>query len=66
MDGFIDNIIVIIVDDTYGTERSKSAALLVMHTLFRPLQASEPLECDNPLSLRKTKKEGKLAEHKIV
>ena len=53
MDGLIDNIITITVDNKYSIERTKNAALLVIHTLFRPLQASEPLKCDNPLSLRK-------------
>ena len=59
MDGFIDDIITITVDNTYGIERAKNAALLVIHTLFRTLQASEPLEHNNSLSLRKLVEEGK-------
>ena len=62
MDGFIDDIITITVDDDHWIDRAKSAALLVIHTLFRPLQPSEPLKRDDPLSLRKLAGEGQLAE----
>ena len=51
MDGFIDDIITITVNDEHWIYRAKSAALLVIHTLFRPLQPSEPLKRDDPLSL---------------
>ena len=64
MDGFIDNIITITVNDKHCIDCSKSAALLVIHTLFRPLKPSEPLKRDDPLSLRKLAGEGQLAEHK--
>ena len=53
MNGFIYNIITITVNDTHCIDRAKSAALLVIHTLFRPQQPSEPLKRDNPISLRK-------------
>ena len=62
MDGFIYDIIAITVDDDHWIDHTKSAALLVIHTLFRPLQPSEPLKRDNPLSLRKLEGEGQLAE----
>ena len=35
---------------------------MVIHTLFRPLQSSEPLKRDDLLSLRKLAGEGQLAE----
>ena len=57
MDGFIDNIITITMD-------AKSAALLVIQTLLKPLQESEPLKCNDPLSLSKLAGEEKMAEHK--
>ena len=44
MDGFIDDIITITVDDKHWIDRKKSVAQLVIHTLFRPLQPSEPLK----------------------
>ena len=62
IDSFIDDITTITVDDDHWIDRAKSAALLVIHTLFRPLQPSEPLKRDNPLSLRKIAREGQLAE----
>ena len=58
MDGFINNIITITVDEKNWIERAKSTALLVIHTLFRPLQPCEPLKRDDPLSLRKLAREG--------
>ena len=64
MDGFINNIINMTLEDKYWIERAKSAALLVIHTLFRPLQASKTLEWNNSLSLRKIGGEGKLAKRK--
>ena len=50
MDGFIDDIITITVDDEHWIHRAKSAALL----------PSEPLKLDDPLSLRKLAREGQL------
>ena len=64
MDGFIDDIITIMVDEEHWIDRAKSAALLVVHTLFGPLQPSEPLKRDNPLSLRKLAGEGQLTKQK--
>ena len=64
MYGLIDDIITLIVDDEHWIERAKIVALLVIHTLFRPLQPSEHLKRENSLSLRKISGEGKLAEHK--
>ena len=42
--GFIDDIITITVYDEHWIDFTKSAALLVIHTLFRPLQPSETLK----------------------
>ena len=65
MDGFIDNSITITVDDEHWIYCTKSAALLVIHTLFRPVQPSKPLKRDYPLSLRILVGEGQLAKQKI-
>ena len=62
MDVFIDDIITITVDEYHWIDRAKSASLLVIHTLFRPIQPSEPLKQDDPISLRKMMEEGQLAE----
>ena len=37
---------------------------MVIHALFRPIQPSEPLKRDDPLSLKKLAGKGKLAEQK--
>ena len=63
MGGFIDEIITITVNDKHGMDRPKSAALLVIHTLFRLLQPLEPLKLDDPLSLRTLVGEGQLSKH---
>ena len=48
MDGFIDDIIDITLDYPNWADRTKNAALSVIHTIFRPLQSSEPLKWDDP------------------
>ena len=65
MDGFINNIITITVDDKHWIYRANSVVLLIIHTLFRPLQPSEPPKLDYPLSLRKWAGEGQIDEQKI-
>ena len=64
MDVFINDFITITIDEKHWIYLAKSAALLVIRTLLQPLQPSEPLKRDNPLSLRKLAGEGQLAEHK--
>ena len=51
MYGFIDCIITIIIDDPSWVERTKNTALLIIHTIFRPLHSSETLKWDDPISL---------------
>ena len=64
MDVFIDDIITITVDEQHWIDCAKSVAILVIHALFQPLQPSEPLKQDAPLSFRKLAGEGQLANHK--
>ena len=52
MDGFIRDIITITVDDKHWIERAKSADILVIHTLLRPLHPSEPLKREAKLSFK--------------
>ena len=53
IDGFIDGIVTITVDYKHWIYCARSAALLVIHTLFRPLHPSESLKQYDPISLRK-------------
>ena len=46
---FIDDIITITIDNLSWVKRTKNAALLVLHTIFRVLNPSEPLKLDVPL-----------------
>ena len=43
MDGFIYDIITITVNDEHCIDPAKSADILVIYTLFQPLQPPEPL-----------------------
>ena len=53
MDGFIDDIIMLTIDDPTWVEHAKKLAILVIHIILRPLQTSEPLNRDNSLLIRK-------------
>ena len=64
MNGLIDNIITVTVDDKHWIYRGKCADLLVINTLIQPLQPSEPLKRDDPLSLRKLAGWGQLFKQK--
>ena len=44
MDGFFNKIINTTIDDPSWLERAKNLALLVIHTMFRPLHSDEPLK----------------------
>ena len=62
MNGLIYGIIAITIDDPIWVERTKNASLLVIHTIFMPLQSSEPLKRGESISLRKLAGEGQLDE----
>ena len=64
MDGFNYEIITVTVHDKHCINRAKSEALLVIHTIFRPLHPPEPRKRDDPLSLRKMLGEVHIADHK--
>ena len=64
MDGLIYDIITLTVDDKHWIGRSKSASLLIINTLFQPLQTSEHMKRDDPISLSKLTGEGQLANHR--
>ena len=62
IDGFIDEIITITIDDPHWVERNKNTVLLIIHTIFIPWISDKPLKQDEPLSLHKITGEGQLAE----
>ena len=64
MNGFIEDIITINIDHSNWVEHNKNTPLLEIHTKFRPLQSSEPLKRDYPLSIHKLSGEGQIAKRK--
>ena len=62
MDGLIDGIITITIDNPSWVELANNEDSLIIHSIFRPRQSDEPLKKDDSLSLRKILGEGKLAE----
>ena len=53
MDGLIDDIITINIEKPCWVERTKNAALLIIHTIFRPRDSDKPLKQYDPFSLCK-------------
>ena len=47
MNGFVDEIIGIVIDDPFWVERAKNVALLVIHAIFRPLYSDDPYQSAN-------------------
>ena len=50
---FIDEMFTLAVDESIWVELAQNLTLMVIHTVFRPLQTSSMLTLDDPLSLRK-------------
>ena len=62
MDGFIDDIITITIDALCWVECAKNEALLVIHTIFRPVNYNRPLKRDDPHSIHKLSGEGQISK----
>ena len=61
---FIEVIITLNIDNTNWVEWAKKAAILVIHTIFWPLQTSDVLNRNEPLSLSRLEEDGHPEEHK--
>ena len=64
--GFIDDIITVAIDIPAEIKKDDNADMLAVYVGFRPLNDDDPLQRDDPQSIRKTKAEVRLAEIKIV
>ena len=53
MNDFFQDIITVKIDNKTCIERDNNSSLLVIHTIFIPMQALDHLKQDNTLSLRK-------------
>ena len=66
VDGYIDDLVTLVLDEPALRERAENAVPLLVHILFRPVAPDEPTDRDDPLSLRKLKGEGNLSETKTI
>ena len=62
MDAFIDGIIIFTIDYHTWEERSKNLAILMICTIFRPLQTSELHNTEDPPSLCKLEGDSQLTD----
>ena len=65
-DGYIDDIITAMLDTNNCVQEGTNAALLAVHTLFRPTSDSDPLPRPDAASIRKLIEEGTPDEIKII
>jgi len=65
-DGYIDDCLSVALDIGDEVQRSQEAPPLVVHSIFRPLDTSDPLPRDDNISLKKLKGEGQPSEKKVM
>ena len=65
-DGYIDDLVIIVIDSPNLRERAENTIHMMFHILFRPLAVDEPIIRSDLLSLRKSNGEGILSEIRIV
>ena len=65
-DGYIDDIISVALAASDWVARAQNAALLAIHTVFRPRDPRDPLPREDTTSIRKLRGEGTPDERKIV
>ena len=66
IDGFVDDLITVVVTMDTLIERATNVVPLAIHSVFRPLDHKEPIHRDDILSERKMKGEGALSEVKQI
>ena len=65
-DGYIDDLITVMIEKDDWVEKGSNAAPLAVHTVFRPKDISDPLPRDDPASIRKLDGEGTPDERKVI
>ena len=65
-DGYIDDIITVMLEIKNWVSKGQNAAPLAIHTIFRPTQKDDPIPRDDATSTRKLKGEGTPDEAKVV
>ena len=66
MDVFIDDIITINIEKPCWVERTKNAALLIIHTIFKPWHSDEPLKQDDSPHSKNSQKNIRLPNERSV
>ena len=66
VDGYVDDLCTICIDDPSVTEKARHAVALAIHTVYRPANKDDPLPRDSALCLRKLLAEGRLEERKVI
>jgi hypothetical protein len=65
-DNFIDDFIQACLDENENSQRIKHAVPLILETLFRPIDNTDPSNRDPIVNMTKHKAEGKLEERKVI
>ena len=65
-DGYIDDLITLMLDLGNWSKKGSNAAPLAVHTLFHPTDENDSLPRDDPASIRKLDGEGTPDERKII
>ena len=65
-DGYIDDVITVMLDEEDWVEKGQNAAPLAVHTTFRPIDKRDILPRDDVTSIRKMEGEGTPDERKKV
>ena len=65
-DGYIDDLITIMIEKDDWVKKGSNAASLAVHTVFRTSDTTDPLPRDDPASIRKLDGEGSAHERKII
>ena len=65
-DGYIDNIVISMLDQADWVSKGQNTAPVAIHTVFRPVNITNPLHSTDAASKPKLRGEGTLDEVKIV
>jgi len=65
-DGYIDDCLTVALDQKEEVQRSQEALPLIVHALFRPLDADEPVKRNDNISDDKLKGEGQPSERRVM
>ena len=65
-DGYINDIVTVMLDKTNWAEKGQNAAPLAVYTIFQPKNNANPIPRDDATSIRKHEFEGTLIESQNI